>query len=328
VPQAGAFQPASAGSKQIVKAAPDLVAPEKLREDFRILRSALEQGHPGIYRYTPKQELDHRFDQADRALDRPMNVYQFYRTVAPVVAALKCGHTGVRVSPDLDKAKPRLPLVVRLLDGKIYVLRDLSDSQAALAGQQIRAINGLAADQIVQTLLAAVPADGDVQTARLQRIGGSTFTTELIDLLGLESPYMVTLWDAKQGREHSVHLQGVDVSKLEQPRPKESATLAFFDDGKIADLKVHRFGGTAGKKDLAVFFHDSFAEMAQKKSTALILDLRENGGGADELGKLLLSFLIDEPFRYYDDLVAVGQLFDFELVEQKGADLGGPEFLG
>src|SRR5262245_32240076 len=134
-----------AGSSESKKAgtpapaiAPDPVPPEKLREDFRILRGALEEGHPGSYRYTPKKELDQRFDQADKALDRPMNVYEFYRVVAPAVAALKCGHTGVRVSPDLDKGKPRLPLVVRVLDGKIYVLRDLSSAQGTLAGQEIR----------------------------------------------------------------------------------------------------------------------------------------------------------------------------------------------
>ena len=171
------LQPSSAESKPAATRAParatDPVPPEKLREDFRILRGALEEGHPGIYRYTPKPVLDRRFDQAENALDHPMNVYEFYRIVAPVVAAIKCGHTGVRVSPDLTKDKPRLPLVVRVLDGKIYVLRDLSDAQGALAGEEIRAVNGLAADKIVQTMLTAMPADGDVQTARLRRIGGS-----------------------------------------------------------------------------------------------------------------------------------------------------------
>jgi C-terminal processing protease CtpA/Prc len=295
----------------------DPVPPEKLREDFKILRGALEEGHPGIYRYTAKQVLDRRFDQAEAALDHPMDVYEFYRIVAPVVAAMKCGHTGVRVSPDLVKGKPRLPLVVRVLDGKTYVLRDLSDTHGALAGAEIRAVNGLAADKIVQTMLTAMPADGDVQTARMRRIGGSNFTTALIELLGLESPYSVTLWDAKGGREHTVRLQGIDAAKLEEPRPKESATLTFLDDGKIADLKINRFGGTANNKALKVFLQESFSELAKRKSTVLILDLRDNGGGADDLGKLVLSYLIDEPFKYYDDLVLNGLDFTFRKYTQQ-----------
>jgi len=69
----GDAQPSSAQSKPAAArapaGAPDPVPPEKLREDFRILRGALEEGHPGIYRYTPKQMLDRRFDQAEKALD-------------------------------------------------------------------------------------------------------------------------------------------------------------------------------------------------------------------------------------------------------------------
>jgi hypothetical protein len=282
-----------------------------LRDDFRILRGALEEAHPGIYRYTPKTELDRLFDHAEKSLDRPMNVYEFYRVVAPVVAAIKCGHTGVRVSPELDKGKPRLPLVVRVLDGKPYVLRDLSSAQGTLAGKEVRAVKGLAADKIVQTMLAATPGDGDVHTARMQRISGSNFAAGLIDLLGMESPYTVTFWDAKQAREHTVKLEGIDAARLETPRPKDSATLSFFDNGKIANLKINRFGGTANNKDLRAFFPESFAEIDRKKSKFLILDLRDNGGGADDLGKLLLSFLIDEPFQYYDDLVLNGLDFTF-----------------
>src|SRR6266568_843556 len=99
--------------------APLLVAqtiePEKLREDFRILRSALEEGHPGIYRYTPKAELDSVFDATAARIDRPMTALEFYRVLAPVVAALKCGHTSMGLSEELQKrAIPLFPAEVRV----------------------------------------------------------------------------------------------------------------------------------------------------------------------------------------------------------------------
>lgn len=290
--------------------ATERVSSGKLREDFRILRGALEEGHPGIYRYTPKAELDKQFDQVERALDQPMDVYEFYRILAPAVAMLKCGHTGVRVNPDLDKGKPLFPLAVRVLDDKLYVLRDVSNGKGTLAGKEIRAINGVTAATILQRMLAATPGDGDVQTSRLRRLSGN-FAANLIDLLGLESPYRITYWDAKQGHENTIRLDGVEASKLREERPKDSAVLTFFDEGRIADLKIHRFGGTVNKMDLRKFFQESFTEIANKKSTALILDLRDNGGGADDLGKLLLSFLIDLPFQYYDDLVLNALDFSF-----------------
>ena len=295
----------------------------KLREDLHILRRALEEGHSGVYRYTPKADLDRQFDQAERALDRPMNVYEFYRVVAPAVAAVKCGHTGVRVPPMVSQQKHRLPLSVRVLDGKVFVLRDLS-SKGTLAGLEIRSVNGTPAAQLVKTMLASTPGDGDVQTARMYRIGRLTFANNLVDLLGLESPYTVTFWDARARRETTVRLEGQEESKLReaarakfpQDEPaKESAQLSFLDDGKVAFLKVRRFGGhadAAGKKDLRTFFPEAFSEIDKKKAGALILDLRDNGGGADELGKLLLSFLIDKPFKYYDDLVINALKFSFQ----------------
>ena len=41
----------------------------------------------------------------------------------------------------------------------------------------------------------------------------------------------------------------------------------------------------------------------------MILDLRDNGGGADELGKELLSYFVAEPFQYYDDLIVNARQF-------------------
>jgi hypothetical protein len=288
------------------------VPPEQLREDLRILRHALEEGHPGIYRYTPRAELDRRFEDAEKSLDRGMTVYEFYRIVAPVVAAVKCGHTAVRVNPNLTKGERMLPLLVRILNGKVFVFRDLSGLQGGLAGQEVRAINGVAAAEIIKTMLAAVPGDGDVQTSRFRHIGGANFATNLIELLGLKSPYSVTLGDAKQAREHTVRLEGIASSRLAEQRQKESAMLTFLDNGAIAVLKINRFGGRANNKELGTYIRESFGDIDKKKSRTLILDLRDNGGGADELGKLLLSFLIDEPFQYYDDLVLNGLKFEFQ----------------
>src|SRR5262249_7941714 len=219
---------------------------------------------------------DKRFDEAAKALDRPMTVYEFYRIVAPVVAAIKCGHTGVRVNPDLAKGNVMLPLVVRVLDGKVYVLKDLSGGKNSLAGQELRAVNGVARVKIVQTMLAAASGDGDVQTSRMRNIDGANFSTNLIDLLGLHSPYTVTLWDPKQSREHTVVLEGIEASKLREQRPKDSATLTFFDDGMIADLKIHRFGGKANDKNLDAYIREAFGQIDQKKRRTLILDLRDN----------------------------------------------------
>jgi len=78
-------------------------------------------------------------------------------------------------------------------------------------------------------------------------------------------------------------------------------------------LTIYGFGGKGGpeKKPLSQFFDDAFFEMHTRKSQTLILDVRDNGGGEDSLGKQLLSYLLDQPFRYYDDLIFNAREFDF-----------------
>src|SRR2546425_7306306 len=63
--------------------------PGQRREDFQIARQSLEEGHPGLYRHTKKVELDRIFDEAEKSLNHPMDSYEFYRMMAPTIAAIK-----------------------------------------------------------------------------------------------------------------------------------------------------------------------------------------------------------------------------------------------
>jgi hypothetical protein len=152
---------------QAVDAKDEKLEPEKLLADFRIARKALEEGHSGIYRYTPKQELDRLFNQAERSLVKPLSILEFYRVLAPVVAAIKCGHTGVYLPKDYMKTYTAkngiLPLQVRVLADKVYVRRDLSGATTSLAGKEIRSINKVPASKIVEKMLAATSGDGDIE---------------------------------------------------------------------------------------------------------------------------------------------------------------------
>src|SRR5260370_10324245 len=113
-----------------------------LQEDFQIARTALEQGHSGIYRYTPKIELDRAFDAAAKKLDRPMDSLEFYRILAPAIARIKCGHTGVlppkAILQAMDQPIALFPFDVEVLDGKVYVAREYLPDQQNLAGSEIQ----------------------------------------------------------------------------------------------------------------------------------------------------------------------------------------------
>jgi len=319
--------PASPDTRPTAAANPKFES-KQLVEDFHILRKALEDGHSGIYRYAPKVDLDALFEQTEKRLDRPMDCVDFYRIVAPVIAAVKCGHTAVLL-PEQLRSGPKskkliLPLQVRVLEGRVYVLRDFSGDNNALAGKEIRNINSVPVSTVLETMLKATPGDGDVPTSRLHRIRGFRFCSLLVDLLGLNPPYALTIWDSDKKESTTVKLPGVEVSRLlaasqeKFPEDQPSQTTGefrFAEGDRIGILKINGFRPFMNKnrqKKTSDFFQESFAALHQKDAKTLIIDLRNNGGGEDELGKLLLSYLVDKPFKYYDDLVINALRFEFQ----------------
>ena len=265
--------------------------------------------------------MDQLFHDTELSLSRGMDAVSFYRELVPIVAAVKCGHTGPSLPSSLTRNFSLLPLRIRVLDGRIYVKRDLATADAHLEGKEISSINGLAANEIVSALLAGAFGDGDVKSSRQWDVSGSNFNASIIALLGLQSPYRIVF----QGTAAPLDLQGIDHDQLMQTwkarypkdldlQPSPDPSLKFLDGESIAIMKIASFGHSeadAKRIDLRGFFKRSFTEISEKKTKALILDLRNNGGGEDEIGKILFSYFAVGPFKWYDDIVLNGINFDF-----------------
>jgi hypothetical protein len=281
----------------------------QLQSDFQLARQALEEAHGGIYRYTTKAELDRVFDSAARKLDQPMEAIDFLRILAPAVAALRCGHTGVQLSPALKAEMEQallLPLDVRLVRGRLYILRDF-DGAGKLAGREIVSINGVAIGSIIERLTAAAPGDGFIATGRAQRVARK-FKEELFTQFGMQGKFTLGL---RAASPEMATLAGQTLAALKQAsasrypqdqRPHRFAELSLLDEGKIARLQVFNFTDEEEDDEGAVILKKAFEKIAASGAQTLLLDLRDNGGGEDRLGKLLYSYLVDTPFPYYEEL--------------------------
>lgn len=144
-------------------------------------------------------------------------------------------------------------------------------------------------------------------------VGGTRFQLFLYFLAGIEAPYSIVVRSG--GRMlHAESLAGLTVRQLRQkqsarfPRdPVPDADFRLIDDGDVALLTVRSFSEFAdlnGNRPMKEFIEDCFRQMAERKTVALILDLRGNEGGEDELGLQLFSHFVSKPFRYYDKIIA------------------------
>jgi len=78
----------------------------------------------------------------------------------------------------------------------------------------------------------------------------------------------------------------------------ENLSLRFLKEPEIAQIRIQGFGG----RDYPEWIENTFKTLREKGTRVLILDLRGNGGGADMYGAMLVSYLTDRPFRYFDHI--------------------------
>jgi C-terminal processing protease CtpA/Prc len=133
-----------------------------------------------------------------------------------------------------------------------------------------------------------------------------TNQSEKVHVAGLEHDELVKKSKALYPRDHG---------------PKQFAQLDFLDNGQIAHLTYSEFG--VNVEEGKAFMKQSFEAIHAKASRALILDVRGNGGGESELGALLFSYLVGEPFKYFDDIIMTknsGMRYSFAKYADDGRD--------
>ena len=301
------------------------ISAKLLQEDFQIMRHALEEAHGGIYQYTSKTEMDRTFDRAYRKIDHPMTALEFWRLARPVVSQIKCGHTSLlfphQMQEQLGKTIPLLPLEVRDFGDHVYVYRDFSNPGSTLEGCELLSINGVPVSRLLKEFEQVVfTGDGNTTTGRAWFIGfGRVFGIQLW-ARGSVSPFRVTYRDMK-GKRRNVVLAGMtgpDWDRLWKERyavpPVPNADLKFLDDGKIAVLTIRgwfHFADDDRKLTFSDFLKTSFAQIRDKGTGDLIIDVRDNGGGLEMPVIELFSFVWGQPFRVYRDVFCTARQFDF-----------------
>jgi len=92
------------------------------------------------------------------------------------------------------------------------------------------------------------------------------------------------------------------------------AELNYRNGMSTAVLTIRSFEGFADlahEKPLGVFFAEAFHDIEAHRVRTLVIDLRDNGGGHDELGRELFAYLAAAPFRYYAGLYLRSSAFSF-----------------
>ena len=303
--------------------------PPQLRSDFALFRRALEEAHPALYRYTTKRDLDAQFARAEAQLTRSMTLLQFRNVLAPVRAAIKDGYgiatstnQGDEISTVVNSAK-QFPLALTFQSRRAFVLLNQGLDDRVKPGMEVLAINGQSFAEILSRILPNVGQYGDGRTWPMYQLGipggfsrrglpGRTGFGEAYRLyVGNPPSFRTTLRDPETRVTRVVDLVGVTLAEaaanakknsvnsdvltgLETLRALSTPQSIRYLDGETAIL-VPAWGVNAPD-----FLKEVFAGLKNKGVKNLIVDVRGNTGGFDQIPVILFSYLTSKEFRAFE----------------------------
>jgi hypothetical protein len=280
---------------------------EALLFDLAILKNALVKTHPGLYWYQPEKKFEEAYANLKSSIKKPMTELEFYAAITPFVASIRCSHTGLMLSKAFDayftKNKKFFPFSVRIIEGKIYLIKNYSNDSTISIGSEIVAINGMSADGILHFMSAFGWSDGFTRSNAMIEMD---FETLFSFYYNSEKYVLNTLHP--EGYSQRIEVNALEskifderYSKYNDPDPSKKYKPFRFhliDSLSAAIIRIDEFDGKGYQK----FLSNSFKTLKNKQVKNLIIDLRGNGGGEDHYGKLLYSYIALKEYKYYDRL--------------------------
>jgi len=211
------------------------------------------------------------------------STFEYYRLLMQFAALLKDAHTNVWGPKEVQEQMNASPAVtMSLVEGRILVSRVMDDKLSAAhvrRGVELITVDGLPvreyADRFVRPYQSASsPQDLDLRSLQYSLLDGAPGTTVRL-----------------QFRDETGETIDVSTARLSDAEwnkrntaPKWKQFQFEMRDGNIAYVALNGFGN----QDIVNDFDKAWPEI--KKASALILDVRRNGGGNSSYGTSILSY--------------------------------------
>ncbi len=286
-----------------------------LKADAAVLRDALETVHPGLYRYNTKEQMAAHFGALDAAFDHDQSIGDAFVALSRLTATIKCGHTfpnphnqSKAVAAALFSGANKVPFCFRWIDGRMIVTRDLTRGGSLKPGDEVMAINGVPAGEVLARLMSITRADGSNDAKRITQL--EVTGQEPYEAFDIYFPLMYPL----TAGEFEIRVRPIGAAQdtivmaaaitgearlaADEDKAPEGGDaplwrLEYRADG-IACLPMASWVAYKTTWDWVKFINDSFDEMVAKTVSTLVIDLRGNEGGSG-VGDVIVARLIDAP---------------------------------
>lgn len=282
---------------------------EELQSDLAVLKEALIKTHPGLFWYVSEAQFNTIYTKTKESITAPMTDLEFYISITPFINAVRCGHTDLEMSEMFYKYCSTnvkvLPLALKIINSKIYVVKNYTDNKDEGIGCEIISINEISADSILRFLKPQGWSDGF--TSSSTRINIEYFQVPaLLYLFNYPNNYRLKVRD-RENHLIDLRVEALDYRLFEERSSKQGdAGIAknspfrfnIIDSLNTAVIRIESFMGNSYYK----FLESSFKTIEAKKIENLIIDLRGNDGGDGYYSRPLYEYISSKEYRFYDSL--------------------------
>lgn len=272
--------------------------PAQLQQDLQFLRQAIETTHPEPGLRSGQAAYEQAFAAAQARLQQPLSRDEAWRALAAMNPAFNDAHLAVLFPDWRAEARAHLAAGGRLFpfevkidrQGRLLIAAALGGGASPLAGQLLDSINGVPAARVLAELGALVHGDTPAFRNKV-----------------LERRLWLYYWKA-YGAAGQFTL-GIGGKALSVPAasatPEVMAGDMSFEQtfqfrmlpGGVGLLTVNAFSWP-DKKQFYTFTERAFAALREAGAQTLVIDVRENTGGDDDMWKTgILRYIADKPYR-------------------------------
>ncbi|MEM9262863.1 MAG: S41 family peptidase, partial [Pseudomonadota bacterium] len=258
--------------------------------------------HPDISYTVDTSTLASRVDQISSSLAAmdSLSKREVWATMATLNPVFNDAHIGLRL-PELDfeaytaDGGVAFDAPISVTDDGVFIADDVDPTSAFSAGEEVVAVNGVKMADFIAWLTPRLRGESDTIRKLIVEL---RFPVAFWTYAGGAESYVVETVSEKGWKRRVAYDAARDIR---QPEAAEPFSLSIKDN--VAILRVASFNISL-KDDFEAFAADAFAQISQAGVTKLVVDLRENGGGAHDVSDILMAYLTAEPHAATSSITA------------------------
>ena len=251
--------------------------------------------------FTNLDELNSLVVSQRELLTEGMTKLEFYRVLVKVIAAIRCGHSGIQMPwseiETIFETDMTYPVSVYLFDEALRIV-SINGQTAIEIGDEIKSINGVSIPDITLEMMSMLSADGEGTSLKKRVLADAYF--EYYQLFIAVSETLVVEYIDSLTNEIKVEM--LSLNSINYDYYIQTPAYEYQITAEYALLTVREFSphDSYTMQSYLNFFSDFFTVVDQLEIEHVILDIRGNGGGDPRITSALFSYIAITSQPYFN----------------------------